>query len=75
MDAILTSERPVIYAGGGTISSNASDELRELNELLDFPVTNTLMGLGVYPGTQKDFWACWVCMELIKQIWQCIMLI
>ena len=47
VDAILTAERPVIYAGGGTISSNASDELRELNELLDFPVTNTLMGLGV----------------------------
>ena len=55
VDAILTAERPVIYAGGGTISSNASDELRELNELLDFPVTNTLMGLGVYPGTGKRF--------------------
>ena len=55
VDAILTAERPVIYAGGGTISSNASDELRELNELIDFPVTNTLMGLGVYPGTEKRF--------------------
>ena len=55
VDAILTAERPVIYAGGGTISSNASNELRELNELIDFPVTNTLMGLGVYPGTDKRF--------------------
>ena len=55
VDAILNAERPVIYAGGGTISSNASDELRELNELIDFPVTNTLMGLGVYPGTGKRF--------------------
>ena len=55
VDAILTAERPVIYAGGGTISSNASDQLRELNELIDFPVTNTLMGLGVYPGTGKRF--------------------
>tara|TARA_B100001027_G_scaffold216295_1_gene192230 strand:- start:1467 stop:3203 length:1737 start_codon:yes stop_codon:yes gene_type:complete len=55
VDAILTAERPVIYAGGGTISSNASDELKELNKLIDFPVTNTLMGLGVYPGTEKRF--------------------
>ena len=55
VDAILTAERPVIYAGGGTISSNASDELKELNKLIDFPVTNTLMGLGVYPGTGKRF--------------------
>ena len=55
VDAILASKKPVIYAGGGTISSNASNELRELNELIDFPVTNTLMGLGVYPGTAKRF--------------------
>ena len=55
VDAILAAERPVIYAGGGTISSNASNELIELNELIDFPVTNTLMGLGVYPGTSKRF--------------------
>ena len=37
VDAILASERPVIYAGGGTISSNASKELRELNDLIDAP--------------------------------------
>ena len=55
VDAILASERPVIYAGGGTISSNASKELRELNDLIDAPVTNTLMGLGVFPGTHKRF--------------------
>ena len=55
VDAILASERPVIYAGGGTISSNASKELRELIDLIDAPVTNTLMGLGVFPGTHKRF--------------------
>ena len=55
VDAILASERPVIYAGGGTISSNASKELRELHDLIDAPVTNTLMGLGVFPGTHKRF--------------------
>ena len=52
---ILKAKRPVIYAGGGAINSNASEELYELNELLNFPVTNTLMGLGVYPASKKRF--------------------
>ena len=55
VDAILESNKPVIYAGGGAINSNASEELIRLNEILDFPVTNTLMGLGVYPATHKRF--------------------
>ena len=55
VDAIINSKRPVIYAGGGTISSDASDELRELNSYIDAPVTNTLMGLGVYPATHERF--------------------
>ncbi len=52
---ILKAKKPVIYAGGGAINSNASKELFELNELLNFPVTNTLMGLGVYPAKHKRF--------------------
>ena len=52
---ILKAKKPVIYAGGGAINSNASEELYELNELLNFPVTNTLMGLGVYPASEKRF--------------------
>ena len=52
---ILKAKKPVIYAGGGAINSNASKELFELNELLNFPVTNTLMGLGVYPAKNKRF--------------------
>ena len=52
---ILKAKKPVIYAGGGAINSNASEELYELNELLNFPVTNTLMGLGVYPASKKRF--------------------
>ena len=48
-------ERAVIYAGGGAINSNASSELIKINDILDFPVTNTLMGLGVYPATHKRF--------------------
>ena len=53
--AILDAEKPVIYAGGGAINSNASEELLLLNKILDFPVTNTLMGLGIYPATHERF--------------------
>ncbi len=52
---ILKAKKPVIYAGGGAINSNAAEELFELNEYLNFPVTNTLMGLGIYPATNKRF--------------------
>ena len=55
VEAIFEAEKPVIYAGGGAINSNASKELFELNEILNIPVTNTLMGLGVYPGTDPRF--------------------
>ena len=54
-EAIIDAEKPVIYAGGGSINSNASEELIELNKILNFPVTNTLMGLGVYPAEDKRF--------------------
>ena len=55
IDAILASKKPVIYAGGGAIASNAEKELYELNEIIDAPVTNTLMGLGIYPASHKRF--------------------
>ena len=55
VDAIISSEKPVIYAGGGAIASNAEDELFALNEIMDAPVTNTLMGLGIYPATHERF--------------------
>ena len=48
--AIKRAKRPVIYAGGGVISGNASDELRELVRQTGIPVTMTLMGLGAFPG-------------------------
>ena len=53
--AIISANKPVIYAGGGAIASNAFKELFELNEILDAPITNTLMGLGIYPATHKRF--------------------
>jgi len=52
---ILKSEKPVIYSGGGVIQDEASEELTKLAKMLNFPVTNTLMGLGAYPGTDKQF--------------------
>ena len=52
---IMQAKKPVIYAGGGAIASNAEEELIQLNEILDAPVTNTLMGLGIYPATHKRF--------------------
>jgi len=52
-ELILSAKRPMIYAGGGVILSNAAPQLTELTQLLNFPCTNTLMGLGGYPATDK----------------------
>jgi len=51
---LLDAKRPMIYAGGGVILSEASRQLIELVRMLGFPITNTLMGLGGYPGTDKQ---------------------
>jgi acetolactate synthase-1/2/3 large subunit len=48
---ILKARKPVIYAGGGVISSDAAQELTKLADMLQIPVTMTLMGLGGFPGT------------------------
>src|SRR3970282_2267073 len=52
---LLEAERPMVYTGGGVILANASRALREMLQLLGFPCTNTLMGLGVYPATDPQF--------------------
>ena len=54
VEMLLAAKRPVIYAGGGVILGGASAQLTELVDRLNFPVTNTLMGLGGYPGTGKN---------------------
>ena len=55
LDMIAKAKKPVLYAGGGVISSKASTELTEFGRAFNFPVTNTLMGLGTYPSNDKQF--------------------
>ena len=55
VDLIEISKKPVIYSGGGVIQNDASEELTEFAKLLNFPVTNTLMGLGAFPGSDPQF--------------------
>ncbi len=52
---LLSAKRPYLYTGGGVILGNASAELRELVELLGVPITNTLMGLGAMPASDRKF--------------------
>ncbi len=52
---MLEAQRPMIYAGGGVISANASAELQQLVELLDAPTVCTLMGLGALPAEHNNF--------------------
>ena len=51
--ALNEAQRPVLFVGGGVILSNASDELRQLAETANAPVTMTLMGLGAFPGDHR----------------------
>lgn len=51
----LSAKKPMIYTGGGVILSEADEELIEFTRLLGYPITNTLMGLGGYPATDKQF--------------------
>ena len=55
MQMLLSAERPMVYVGGGAILGNASNEVTELIRLLGYPCTNTLMGLGSYPASDKQF--------------------
>ncbi|WP_372658551.1 acetolactate synthase 3 catalytic subunit [Hydrogenophaga sp.] len=55
LQLLLGAKRPYIYTGGGVLLSNATDELRTLVNMLGYPVTNTLMGLGAYPASDRKF--------------------
>jgi acetolactate synthase-1/2/3 large subunit len=52
---LLEAKRPMVYSGGGVILNDAADQLTRLVHLLGFPCTNTLMGLGGFPGTDPQF--------------------
>jgi len=52
---ILGAKKPMIYSGGGVILDNASDSLIKFSRLSGFPITNTLMGLGAFPGSDPQF--------------------
>jgi acetolactate synthase-1/2/3 large subunit len=55
VDALLRAEKPVIYAGGGVVQGEGSDALTRIARRLNYPVTNTLMGLGCFPGSDDQF--------------------
>ncbi|WP_347257954.1 acetolactate synthase 3 large subunit [Methylocaldum sp.] len=55
VELLLSAKRPMIYSGGGVILGNASEQLKEITRILGFPITSTLMGLGAYPATDRQF--------------------
>jgi acetolactate synthase-1/2/3 large subunit len=55
VNLMLSAERPVIYTGGGVVIDNASKPLVELVQELGYPITSTLMGLGAYPASDRQF--------------------
>lgn len=52
---MASAERPMIYTGGGVVLGDGSEALTELTRMLGYPITNTLMGLGAYPATDRQF--------------------
>jgi len=55
IQTLMQAQRPMIYTGGGVVLGDASAELARLTRSLGFPCTNTLMGLGAYPATDRQF--------------------
>jgi acetolactate synthase-1/2/3 large subunit len=55
IQVLMAAKRPMVYSGGGVILGNAAPQLTQLVKLLGLPCTNTLMGLGGYPATERQF--------------------
>lgn len=55
VDMLLNAKRPMIYSGGGVVLGGASELLVEMTRMLGYPITQTLMGLGAYPGSDRQF--------------------
>lgn len=54
VDMILAAKKPMIYSGGGVVLGNASEQLRSFTRELGYPITQTLMGLGAFPASDKQ---------------------
>lgn len=55
VELILSAKKPMVYTGGGVILGEGCQQLRDFTQKLGYPITNTLMGLGAYPATDKQF--------------------
>ncbi|MDA9093923.1 biosynthetic-type acetolactate synthase large subunit [Methylophilaceae bacterium] len=55
LDLLVNAQKPMVYSGGGVVLGDASEALTEFIKLLDFPITNTLMGLGGFPASHENF--------------------
>jgi len=55
LQLLLDAKRPMIYTGGGVVLGNAAEKLTKLTRMLGFPITNTLMGLGGYPASDRQY--------------------
>ncbi len=55
LDLILSARRPMLYTGGGVILGRASEQLTRFTRRLNYPITQTLMGLGAYPASDRQF--------------------
>jgi len=55
VEILMQAKKPVIYTGGGVIQGEGAELLTQLVRTLGYPITNTLMGLGAYPATDKQF--------------------
>ncbi len=55
LKALLVAKKPVLFVGGGVITANCSDKLTQFAQTLNLPVTSSLMGLGAYPSSDKQF--------------------
>ena len=55
VDLILSAKRPMLYTGGGVVLGGAAEQLTRFTRMLNYPITNTLMGLGGYPASDRQF--------------------
>ena len=55
IDILINAKKPMVYSGGGVVLGDASDSLTKFVKAVNFPITNTLMGLGGFPASDKNF--------------------